>query len=134
MNKFYSLRLLPNQDIKIEIQNFCTLNDISAGCILSAVGSLNLVKLRLAGAEAFFESSQKFEIVSATGTISKNGSHVHIAIADERGNVVGGHLVNGNIIYTTCELVMLSLGHQEFKREFDPATGFNELTAYLMKS
>lgn len=127
MNTVHSLRLIPDQDLKTEILNFCTQNNINAGCILSAVGSLKKAKLRLAGADAFFEAGGQFEIVSATGTISKNGCHIHLALADEGGKVTGGHLTDGNIIYTTCELVLLNIEKQEFKREHDPATGFNEL-------
>ena len=127
MHTIHSLRLNPDQELKNEIQIFCDKNNISAGCILSAVGSLKIAKLRLAGSDTFFEAKGKFEIVSITGTISKNGSHIHTALADESGKVTGGHLTEGNIIYTTCELVLLSLEKQEFKREYDPATGFNEL-------
>lgn len=127
MHTIHSLRLTPDQDLKIEIQNFCSQNNISAGCILSAVGSLKVANLRLAGSNTFFEATGKFEIVSITGTVSKNGSHVHIALADEAGKVTGGHLIDGNAIYTTCELVLLNMENQEFKREHDPATGFNEL-------
>ncbi len=132
MNKVYSLRLTPEQDLKTEIQNFCVKNNIAAGCILSAVGSLSIANLRLAGSSTFFEKTAKFEIVSATGTISKEASHIHIAVADEAGVVVGGHLMPGNIIYTTCELVLLSIEDQEFKREHDPATGFKELKTYFI--
>ncbi len=90
-----------------------------------------MAKLRLAGSNSFFEAKGKFEIVSITGTISKNGNHIHIALADEAGKVTGGHLTDGNIIYTTCELVLLSMENQEFKREPDSATGFNELVTKL---
>ncbi len=129
MHTIHSLRLTPDQDLKSEIHNLCSQNNVSAGCILSAVGSLKIVKLRLAGSNSLFEAKGKFEIVSITGTISKNGSHIHIAIADEVGKVTGGHLTDGNLIYTTCELVLLSMENQEFKRESDPATGFKELVA-----
>ena len=131
MNKVYSLRLHPEQDLKNEIQNFCNTNNISAGCILSAVGSLKIAKLRLAGSDSFFEATGKFEIVSVTGTVSKNGSHIHLALADQCGKVVGGHLMDGNSIYTTCELVLLSIENQEFKREQDSVTGFKELVISL---
>ena len=131
MHTIHSLRLTPDQDLKTEIQNFCNQSNISAGCILSAVGSLKIAKLRLAASDSFFEAKGKFEIVSVTGTISKNGSHIHIALADETGKVTGGHLTDGNLIYTTCELVVLNLETQEFKREHDPATGFKELEIKL---
>ena len=57
--------------------------------------------------------------------------HIHIGIADEAGKAIGGHLTDGNLIYTTCELVFLSMENQEFKRELDSATGFNELVTKL---
>lgn len=38
---------------------------------------------------------ERFEIVSLTGTLSRHGAHLHIAIADFQGNVVGGHLMDG---------------------------------------
>lgn len=98
-----------------------------AGCIISAVGSLAHAKLRLAGSTEFFEVSGKFEIVSATGTLSRNGSHIHIAIADNRGQVTGGHLVEGNLIFTTCEIVILKLAEYSFERAPDPQTGYGEL-------
>lgn len=131
MHAIHSVRLTPDQDLKIEIHNFCNQNNISAGCIISAVGSLKIAKLRLAGSNSFFEAKGNFEIVSITGTISKNGSHVHIALADEAGKVTGGHLTDGNLIYTTCELVLLSIENQEFTREHDPVTGFNEIKIKL---
>lgn len=134
MNQVHTIQLNPSQDIKTEIQNYCEKNHISAGCILSAVGSLSKLRLRLAGSQKHLESDAKYEIVSITGTISKNGSHLHISVADDSAHVFGGHLVNGNLIFTTCEIVLLSLSNQEFKRELDPATGFNELSIYLMKS
>jgi len=81
-----------------------------------------------------FESTEKFEVVSTTGTVSKNGCHVHISIADSNGKVTGGHLVNGNKIYTTCEIVILCIEEQEFKREPNATTGFNELKIYFIKS
>ena len=134
MNKVFSFRLNPNEDLKNEIQNFCEKNNILAGCILSAVGSLETIKIRLANSQNVFETTEKFEIVSVSGTVSRNGCHLHIAVADSNGKVTGGHLMNGNKIYTTCEIIILCLKDQEFKRENDVATGFNELKIYLKKS
>lgn len=132
MNKLFSIRLNPRQDLKNEIQNFCVQNNILAGCVLSAVGSLEVVKLRLAGSQGLFESDEKYEVVSVTGTVSKNGCHLHISVADSKGQVTGGHLMDGNRIYTTCEIVILSMVDLEFKRELDPATGFNELKISIL--
>jgi uncharacterized protein len=104
--------------------------NIQAACILSAVGSLKKLKLRLAGSHQFLLSNEKYEIVSATGTLSKNGCHVHVSAASIEGAVVGGHLVEDNLIFTTCELVILEIENFSFKRELDPETTFNELKIY----
>lgn len=77
---------------------------------------------------------QKFEIVSITGTLSVHGCHVHVSISDSEGQVTGGHLLDENLIYTTCELAILEIVGHEFKREHDPQTGFNELKIYLINS
>lgn len=127
MYQFLSLRLNPGQDLKKEIISFCEQQQIKAGCIVSAIGSLKKCKLRLANTSDFFESSAYFEILSFNGTLSVNGCHLHISIADNSGQVKGGHLVDENIIYTTCEIVILKLENQVFDRELDTSTGFKEL-------
>lgn len=63
-----------------------------------------------------------------------HGCHLHLSVADSKGLVYGGHLVENNLIYTTCELVLVELQGFEFKRAFDPKTNYNELVTYLMKS
>jgi hypothetical protein len=68
-----------------------------------------------------------FEIVSLTGTVSVNGSHLHISISDSTGKTTGGHLSEGNIIYTTAEIVIGSSNHLQFKREKDGTTEWEEL-------
>lgn len=50
-----------------------------------------------------------FEILSITGTITtKDGEyypHLHISVADDKGNGFGGHLINSKIS-VTCEMVI----------------------------
>lgn len=130
----HCLRLHPAEDLKLELLNYCKKNKITAACILSAVGSLDKINLRLANSDKVLSLTEKFEIVSATGTLSDSGCHIHISAADNTGKVIGGHLLDQNRIFTTCELVILQLENFEFKRELDPATGFNELKVYLTKS
>lgn len=123
----HCLRLTPALDLKLELIRFCNKNKIKAACILSAVGSLQKANLRLANSNSTYTEEKNFEIVSATGTLSENGCHVHISIADSEGKVLGGHLLEKNLIYTTCELVILEIPNTEFKRELDPTTTFDEL-------
>ncbi len=64
-----TFRLKPSQDLLEEIEQVVMENDIRAGCILSAVGSLKQATLRLANHDAYNTYTGHFEIVSATGTV-----------------------------------------------------------------
>lgn len=68
-----------------------------------------------------------FEIVSLVGTLSIHGIHVHISISDESGQTFGGHLLSGNLIHTTAEILLMESLDHEFFREFDTQTGYEEL-------
>ena len=68
-----------------------------------------------------------FEILSLSGTVSINGLHLHLAVSDSSGNTIGGHLLEGNIIYTTAELVISSTEKYLFTRTKDGTTPWEEL-------
>ncbi|MGA1484026.1 MAG: PCC domain-containing protein, partial [Vulcanococcus sp.] len=69
----------------------------------------------------------ELEILSLSGTLSPDGAHLHVAIADRNGTVIGGHLCAGSLVRTTAELVIGLLPEWQFRRELDPATGYAEL-------
>jgi predicted DNA-binding protein with PD1-like motif len=123
----YTFRLRPGQDLYEQIEAFTLREGINAGFVLSAVGSLTQATLRLANRETHTEYKGHFEIVSMTGTVSRNGSHLHISISDGDGKTIGGHLVPGCKIYTTAEMVIGSLENVIFKREFSQDSGYEEL-------
>ena len=83
--------------------------------------------MRLAAASDLIKRTEPFEILSLNGTISFHGVHLHLGVADQSGCTFGGHLMEENLIYTTCELVIVELKEVEFFREFDSETGFKEL-------
>lgn len=122
------LRLLPHQDLKKEIQFFCQNNSVHAASIVSVVGSLEKLNIRLANSNQYLTKNQKFEILSLQGLISTEGVHLHITVADEQGQVFGGHLMDDNFIFTTCEIVFLIMSELEFGREVDKSTGYKELS------
>jgi predicted DNA-binding protein with PD1-like motif len=63
-----------------------------------------------------------------TGTVSINGSHIHVAIADSDGVTTGGHLVSGCKIYTTAEIVLAVFEDLVYKRELlENDSGYEEL-------
>ncbi|WNZ21608.1 DNA-binding protein [Leptolyngbya sp. NK1-12] len=122
-----ALRLKPQQDLRAELDQFVCQQGWEAACVVTCVGSLTEARLRLAGQSEATVYTGKFEIVSLTGVMSKYGSHYHIALADRSGQVWGGHLLTGCLIYTTAEIVIGVLPHLCFQREYDAATGFKEL-------
>lgn len=123
----HAFRLLPGEDLKKSIQNYVVQNSIAAGAMLSIVGSLSKTRLRLAGAKNFYEKETKVEILSLSGTLSANGSHLHLAVADGEGHCIGGHLSDGCIINTTAEVIIAEFPKLIFKRAPDEHTGFDEL-------
>jgi uncharacterized protein len=127
--KTFATRLHDGQDLLLEIQKLVAANDIVAGVILSAVGSLKTSKIRVPVIDGRIEyiSPSNLEIDSLHGTVSLHGCHLHISVSDINGQVLGGHLKEGCIIRTTCELVIGSLENTKFSREPDAQTGFNEL-------
>lgn len=125
--KVFALRLRPGQDLKQSLQEFVVAQQIQAGFILTTVGSLQQATLRLANQSTGETFSGKFEIVSLVGTLARNGSHLHLAIADSTGKTLGGYVLGGCIIYTTAEIVIGAIEEYVFDRSFDEKTGFYEL-------
>ena len=123
----YAFRLTPGQDLKRELDLFAREKGLQAGFIVTCVGSLRKTVLRPANQQVPLVREQKMEIVSLVGTLSPDGSHLHISLSDSTGATIGGHLLEGCEIYTTAEIVIGEARHLRFSREVDPATTFKEL-------
>ena len=129
--KTYTFRLKPGQDLFDSIDSFVAEHNIEAGCVLSAVGSLTHAVLRLANHPQPNEYDGYFEIVSMTGTVSINGSHLHISISDGDGVTIGRHLVSGSKIFTTAEIVLAVFDDVVYQREqLENDSRFAELVVY----
>ena len=125
--KEHAFRLTKGQDLKIELEKYIEENNIKAGVILSCVGCLYEAVIRNAGGKECIKLEKDVEIVSATGTFSTDGCHIHISVSDEELNTYGGHLKDGCLVNTTAEVVILELGSYSFTREMDDSTGYKEL-------
>ena len=125
----YAFRLHPGQDLYKEIEKFVKDNNIKAGFIMTCVGSLQEINIRLANAKEFLVKKEHYEITSLVGCISCNNRiHLHISISDEKGNCFGGHLGDkGNIVFTTAEIIIGELPDMNFTSEKDEISGWNEL-------
>jgi len=131
MHNQLTLRLKPGQLLKEEIARVAGERGIGAGVLLSIVGSLERATLRMAGSTPDAQDVRTyegpFEIVAGTGTISKEGCHLHIAISDKDGRVIGGHLKDGCVVASTAEIVIGIFDDVEYHRRMDDKTGFKEL-------
>ncbi|MDO4197540.1 MAG: DNA-binding protein [Erysipelotrichaceae bacterium] len=124
--KELAFRLKRGDDLKKGIVSHLSENDTAV--ILSAVGCLSHLKIRLAKALDYLDTEEDYEIISMIGTVSKGNAHLHIGVSDDKGNCVGGHLMDGCIINTTCEVVLGILEEYDSCREFDEETGYDEIS------
>ncbi len=127
------LRLVPGDDLRVSLETaFAALaqeHGIQAACIVSAVGGLSRAVLRYADKPSGSDINAPLELLMLSGTLSPDGAHLHASVADDQGEVRGGHLMPGCIVRTTAEIVIALLPGWQFRRELDAATGFNELKA-----
>ncbi len=120
-------RLHRGNDLLLSIKNICREEHIKAGVVLSSVGCILSGRVRDASGVTIREINEHCEILSLNGTVSENRCHLHIALSKEDLSSVGGHLVEGCIINTTCELVIGILEQWSIGVEYDPETGYDEL-------
>ena len=125
--KTHAFRLRRGDDLLLSIRAYALEHDIRAGAILSGVGCVTRAIIRDASGVTMHELCGRYEIVSITGTVSAARTHLHIALAGEDMQVLGGHLCEGTIVNTTCEVVLIELDGVTFSKEFDSQTGYNEL-------
>ena len=127
----HALKLHPGDELLGALKQYCTDNNLRAAYIATCVGSLKACTLRLANADRDRPNEiktydERFEIVSVVGTISCEGAHVHMGLADATGAGIGGHLISATV-FTTAEIVLGEVRGHAFERRFDDATGFKEL-------
>lgn len=126
--KPYLLRLKPNQDIKLELLRYAQERNIKTASIVSAVGSVSSMKVRIADGETIVSDDQNREVLSLRGTLINGKIHAHIGAISTRMDVFGGHLMEGSIVHTTMEVTLLDLSEDiQAKRIFDSETGYDEL-------
>lgn len=126
-----AVRLHEGDDLKQTIENLVKTKALSSATIISAVGSLTQVRIRMAGAQPHAQDIRTlqgpFEIVSLIGNLGPGRSHIHIAVSDKDGAVHGGHLKEASIVHTTVELVLATDANLTFTEQIDAQTGFGEL-------
>ena len=120
-------RLTEGSFLKESLLAYMKENQLHSAVILCGVGCLKHLHIRLAEAKTFIDTDGHYEIVSLMGTLCNESCHIHISVSDIEGHTFGGHLENGNIVNTTCEVVLGELEEYHFSREYDETTGYKEL-------
>lgn len=129
--EYFVFRLKRGDDLKRSIMNYCEENKITSGAIVTAVGCVSEVRIRKAdGVNEYFEVKD-YELVSLTGTISEQGPHLHVSFSDVRLNTIGGHLLDGTIVNTTMEIVLMKFDKYRLTRSPDEETGYDELEVHV---
>ena len=121
------LRLPPGADLRAALQAVLREHAVEAAFVVAGIGSLSVAQLRLAGAQTTQTLHGDLEILTLSGTLGVDSSHLHASVADATGRVWGGHVAPGCIVRTTAELLLALLPDWNFTRALDAATGYVEL-------
>lgn len=125
------LRLRPGQDLRREVVAYAASQGLRAAVVVTCVGSVTRTALRYADRPDATVLEGKREIVSLVGTVAAaTGAHLHMAVSDGEGRTLGGHLMDGSLVYTTAEIALAELDDLRFERERDRASGWAELCVY----
>lgn len=121
------IRLRPKQDLRHALDALVAEHKLGAAFVLQGIGSLSVARIRFAGVSEPTELRGDLEILTLAGSLSPDGAHLHISVADAQGRVIGGHVAPGCIVRTTAEILVALLPDMRFSREPDPDSGWDEL-------
>ena len=123
----HPLRLFPGDDLRAALEDVLRQVKLQAAFVIQGIGSLSVAQLRFAGDEDPTELRDDLEILTLAGSLSPDGAHLHMSVADPRGRVFGGHVARGCTVRTTAEILLALLPEHRFSREHDSSSGFMEL-------
>jgi len=133
-------RIKPSSDLLQSIRRLIEENGIKAGVILSGVGLLRKACIRNCKVlpkeypitdvnRSFLTFERPLEILALSGDVSevegKPWVHAHIVLSYVEGDeirVIGGHLLEGCIIFGFAEIFVMELEDIEMRKEFDEET------------
>lgn len=125
--RYYALRLLPGEEVFSRLHLLLQQHHIQAAWIAGCTGSLSNVALRFAGQDETTLLHGIYEVISLNGTLELKGEHLHLALSDPQGAMLGGHMMPGCTVRTTLELVIGELTSLAFSRQPCAVSGYDEL-------
>ena len=116
-------------DLLRELQQFVLAKNIDLAW-LSGVGAVSKANIRYYDQPKQqwidLEFDKRLEVAGLWGNVSLlNGEpivHVHIVVAEEKGNAYGGHVAEGTVVFN-LEILMTTLSGPPVIRRMDPETG-----------
>ncbi len=126
------VRLEHDEDLFEELRNVVREYKIESAIILSGIGQLRDFELLYFTGEKYINKIFKkaHELLSMQGSIARdegNASiHIHASLANERCEVMGGHLYCGTVTVLN-EITLLKLDNIHLTRELNKKTGLKEL-------
>lgn len=124
---YLPLRLPPGVDLRGELERLAQADPQFCGFIVCGIGSLESPVLRFADQARGVVLAGPREVITLAGSVSGDGAHLHLLVADAEGHTLGGHLCHGSHVRTTMEILLLCPEGWQLGRERDPATGHLEL-------
>ncbi|MFC1847657.1 PPC domain-containing DNA-binding protein [Chloroflexota bacterium] len=144
LGKTVVMRLAPGCDLMKSLEEIAEKENIQSGVVLSGVGSLSQVTLRNVRLfpdefpitdrnRIYTPKKEPLELLSLSGNISRKDDevliHGHVIISSglDDGRTYGGHLTEGCLILSTCEVIIAEITGLEMIRNNDPETRVPEL-------
>jgi predicted DNA-binding protein with PD1-like motif len=121
------IRLGPGADLRRALEEIARREAPDGAFVLCGVGSLAAPCLRFADDPQARVLEGPYEILTLSGSIADGIAHLHVAVADAHGAVLGGHVAYGSEVRTTVEALLELVPGWRLSREHDPGTGFSEL-------
>lgn len=132
--RLLAIRMAPGEDILESLDNACEKAGIKHGVIVSGIGSMNGASffnpVPLKDKKAGFGYSDAIILRGAIELVSMNGMicegddgkrlfHVHCSFSDQYGNGWGGHLIEGNRVLLTVDVIVAEIDDLFMGRRYD---------------
>ncbi|MDR0486503.1 MAG: DNA-binding protein [Elusimicrobiota bacterium] len=134
LTKTAAFRLGPGEDILEGLKEACEKTGINNGMILGGIGSLDGARffdpVELPHKKAGYGYSEPviltgpIELTSLSGMICQGVDgetlfHVHFNLSDGKGNAFGGHLIEGNKVLLTADIIIAEIAGIKMGRRYD---------------
>lgn len=134
LKRVLAIRMAPGEDVMEELRRACEKNDIRHGLIVGGIGSLNgarfCVPIPLPEKKAGYGYGDPIglpgpiELVSLSGMICEGDDgkvifHVHAGMSGQDGSGYGGHLIDGNKVLLTVDVILAEVEDIVMGRRFD---------------